>query len=737
MAIIPGINYTIRQSLDRLQYQASVYNEEFVQRIQLMMGHPDYFTTTSFGIVSEPDPGTAVPGTTTVPLTVSVNSTNEETLDISPGMVVTKSGMWILLPDYIRQVELADPSVGVTNVVYLRYVVDPADTQLNDYFDAVIPVTYRPSSPNSFLGAQSQVDTDTLEAYQGYDQSVRDDLVPLAIVTMQSTEDPLTSVVTSELSIDLTRGSYGINRPWFSAVDSAHRAQLGTGVSTATNPHAISQNDLTIGDFTPMQLQLDHGMIVADDRSIAKIPGVRCEVAFPYSSVLTDDSVGSKTTYPNAEYVELTNYPVRLGRAWITTTGTTTEMDIGSDLVEGTNRVVFPRFTMPADATIHIYYTKVDACEPPVGRNEIVFTTKNPAEEELIIAGGSGFTSLTNTQEPFADAQKFPMLYEILVDGEGEIIKTPQVVYCHKRLEVIGTSDTFDIGLYGPARIMCGLDAASGDATMIVKVHLYGKDANGSSIEHVFEFDSSWVDPGPVPKDTLTSQAIKVTPQVFASLDQIIIDEKTSAGPSAAIMMWAALNPYDTYDKLKDACHVAQLMWDGFRMAEIRDKRIISTTVRDQLLRPIGNETLQYIAMVMAGGNATTFTEDFRAPRYHDMVPNTERGANLSNVLPANNMSKLRVGAEGYYATRAVAVNSASGNHWRVAFVPIKETRADIYYTYQNPPVLYYWFFTWIPVVMTPVAGIPNMFETTLSGTPPMIKVAVNCVDYIGMVVFG
>jgi len=426
MANIPGLTYTIRQSLDRLQYQANTYNEEFVQRLLLMIGHPDYFTTPAYGIVSEQNPETAVSGTTTVPLTVSVNNNNTESVDISPGMAVTKDGMWILIPDTVRQIELDDPEVGITNVVYLRYVLDPGDSQLNDYLDPVIPVTWRPGSPNSASEADVQVDIDTLDAYQNYDEDVRNSLVPIAIATMQNVEDPLTSTVTTQMSIDHTRGNYSWNRPWFSAVDVEHRGQIGTGVSTATNPHALSQNDLTVGDFSPLQLQLDHGMIVADDRSIAKIPGVRCEVAIPYASIKTDDGAGSKTSVPNAQYVELTNYPVRLGKVWVT--DGITETDYAGSIVVGTNRVVIWE-TVPTDWAVHMYYTKVDACEPPVGSNEILFSTKNPSAEELIIAGGSGFTALTNTQEAFADAQKFPMIYEILVDGTGSLIKSPQVIY--------------------------------------------------------------------------------------------------------------------------------------------------------------------------------------------------------------------------------------------------------------------------------------------------------------------
>jgi hypothetical protein len=737
MANIPGINYNIRQALNRLSLQAGIYNEEFVERLLLGMGHPDYFPSTSFGIVTPDDPTSATPGSTE-PLVVSVNATSTQTFDVNPGMAVTRSGMWLKVPDFVRQLELDDPGDGVINVVYLQYVLELGEPELNDYLKEIIPTRLRPGTTGTVQGADAYIGVDTLDAFIGYGQDVLDDMVPLALVTLQSTQDPITTVTTQVLSIDLTRGSYTWNRPWFSYVDTEHRAQLGSGIPTAGNPHGTSQNDLTVGSFSPLQLQLDHGMIVADDRSIEKIPGSRCQVSFPYSSVLKDDSSGTKTSVPDADYLELPNYPVKLGRVWLDASGE----DWAAEIVEGTNRIVFSSESVPTGADVSCYYTKVDACEPPVGNNEILFDTNNASDQELIIAGGQGYEQLSNTQENFADAQQFPMIYDILVDNDGNLIKAPQVVYCRKRLEAIGASDTFDISLYGPARIICGLiDAATpASPSLSVKVHLYGKDAAGSSIDHVFEFDNTWTAPGPIPNDTFTAGAFEVSgvDNLFAELDEIVIDERSNDGPNSAIMLWAAINPIATYDKLKDACHIARLMWDGLRMADIKDTRIIATTAQDFLTKDISNDALSYIANSFGSHAQTVYMEDLRHPQYHNQIPNWLADNDVRKVLPANNMSKLYVGHNGTYNSRALPVNAGSDTHWRVIMVPLKERRTNFYVEYQKPPILhFYQAASWQSVIMTPDGGLFNTFETTLIGVPSMVRIEIDAADYTGFVVFG
>lgn len=733
MADIPGLNFNIRQSLDRLRYQANVYNEEFVQRLLLVMGHPDAGIDTEYGVVAPVDPAATTVADTT-PFGMRANATNTDMVDVNPGIAVTRSAMWMKLTEHARNIELADSSVGVSNVVYIRYLLDIADDEINDFNDPVSPFTMRIGSENSITPESAQIDVDTLEVYVNYDQTTRDNFVPLAVVTNQSVQDPVTLTITTQLAFDFTRDSYGWNRPWFSVADMEHRAQLGSGVQSSTNPHAISQNDLSVGDFSPLQLQLDHGAIIADDRSVAKVPGTRCQVSIPYTSLLDDDALGTKTAYPNAKYVALTNFPIRLGRVWVEST----DEDWAAKIVQETNRVVFP-YAPPAGEALSMYYTKVQACEPPVGVNESAFNTSNPATEELIIAGGSAFTMLANTQENFSEAQKIPMVYELLVDGDGALIKTPQIIYCHKRLDAISTSDVFTIDMYGPGKIMMALEGASGDPAMVVKVRLYGKDADGNTYDYLFEFDSTWKDPGPVPRTDIQIEAYNISDKVFSTVDQIVVEELTSYGPNASIMMWVALNPYDTYDKLKDACHVSEVMWDGLRLAEVRDKRIVNTTARDFLGRQPNDSALSYMVNVLAGGNETVYSESFLQPKYHNQIPNASRSSSLFDVLPANNISKLRVGAYGDYMTRALPVGNNPGTQWRVVLLPLDETRTNFYYENSAFPI-----FSWhdgaawqADIPMTPVPGMFNTFLANTSAPPTMILVWLTTAEYSGMLIFG
>jgi len=733
MAELPGLNWNIRQSLDRLKMQADIYNAEFVQHIQLMIGHPEWFVDPSFGIVTPLDPSLAETIEDT-PFRVTENAVNNETIDVTPGLAVTQSGMWVALTETVRQIELSDPSIGVANVIYLRYIVEIADQELNDYGEAVVPYTARMGSEKSISPQSDQINVDTVDVYLNYDADTRADYIPLCIVTMQSVQDPVSLQVEVQPSFDHTRDSYVWNRPWFSARDVQHREQVGSGPPTDNNPHGISQNDLAVGAFAPYELHLDHGIIISDDRSIEKIPGVRCQVSVPYNSLQTDDGSGTYTTYPNAKYVELPNFPVRLGRCWIESSSE----DWAAEIVAETNRVVFP-YDPPVDEAIGMYYTKVVAGEPPAGRNEVTFSTNNPEEDELVIAGGRAFTQLSSTQEPFADAQKFPMVYELLIDNEGALIKAPQVFYCYKRLEAIGVSDTFSISFYGPSRVCCGLADATSDPNLSVKIRLYGKDSSGTAIEHLFEFGATWQTPGPIPRDTLEENALQVTDVLFAEVDQFIIEERQNDGPNSAIMMWALINPYDTYDNLHDACHIAEVMWDGIQMAKVRDKRIVDTTVREYLNTGPEADALTYLANSMAGGNETVYLEDFRRPRYHDQIPNTERDATALSKLPVNNISKLRPGAYGQYVTRALVVRTNSGPKWRIVLVPLQENRTDFYPTYQDPPQISFHNGTaWQPAVTaTPVSGQMNTYEADLGAVPTMVKVHLTSAEYTGMLLFG
>jgi len=750
---IPGLSFAIRQSLDRLLYQHKIYNQEFVERLLLLMGHPNYFTNTSYGVVTPVNPQSAVPLDSN-PLTVSINGTDLLTVDINPGMAVTRSGMWVVLQDYVRNVTLADVTTNIPNIIYVKYItVDASPLEVNDYKAPVVPYTKRPGGIDvngiNTLGNAIFVGVVTVNDYLAYTDDVKSNIVPIAIVTPQRNSTGTGWVI----SIDHTNDNYTWNRPWFSAQDVEHRAKLGSGTVTDENAHGLAFDNLSSGEFSYLQLLLDHGMILADDISVPKQPGTRCITAIPSGSAsrLTDDGSGTNTGFANAQYVELPSYPVRLGKVWTVDSLGVEVIELAALLVPETNRVVFPiDDIISLTEEINVYYTKVEACEPPIGNNNTTFTAKNPITQERIVAGGVGHNTLASTSLDMSNAQKFPMLYDALVDAEGSLLKTPQVVYCYKTLDSIGSTDTFSIAQYGPGRIMMGLAGAGTDPGMLVEITVSGKDINGIAVSHQFSFSGStpYVDPcATLPAGMPTDSAVKIsgmlTPgldqTLFYSLDQITIDTRTNDTANSAIVIWVLLNPIDTYDKLKDACHIANFMWDGLRISNILDKRIINTNVRDFLTTADSVYTLDYTLRSLAGGNATVYVEDFRNPKYHTQLLNSDYAQTLVQALPVNNLSKLRIGDYGWYRTRALPVMAGSGNVWRVVLLPAYNPRSYIYYT-GNPPILDYFSpggGPFLTVTMTPVTGSPGTYETTLGTPPTRIRVHVQTIEHIAMLIYG
>jgi len=733
---LPGLTFMIRQSLDRQKYQAQVYNQEFIERLKLVFGHPDYVMFPSYGIVTDKDPADALPGTTD-PLAITTNSTLELSIDINPGMAVTKSGVWIKLHDYVRQIDLQDISANIPNIVFLQYVVTSASPEVNGYNQPVPPFTVRPGgllpadTATTISTPEIQVVVDTVDAYVQLSPATTEDYVPLAIVTVQNTIDPVTGLTTTSLDIDHTRNSYDFNRPWFSSQDVEHRAKLGSGIASDSNPHAISGNEISNGQFSPLQLQLDHGMVVADDVSVAKQPGYRCHSSVPYLSIKTDLATGEFTGFPGKMYIELPGYPTRVGKVW----DEATLEELAVLHVEETNRIVFS-VDDPPNTTVSVYFTKVDACEPPVGSNDVSFTTKQPTENELVIAGGLALTSISTTSEGFADAQKFPMIYDMLVDADGNLFKSPQVVYCYKKVTSVGTDD-FEIGMYGPAKLAMGLAEASGAILMSLKVRVYGKDTSGADINYLFEFDSGWVNPGPLPNETIREGAYKVSDVVFASVNEITIEHSVSVGSDASIMVWALLNPYDTFDKLKDACHIASLIWDGLRITNLRDKRIIDTKALDIVTNTMGQGALTQMVHSFGGGNNTVYAENFRSPKYHSQLMSKDADSRILNNITATNISKLRVGQLYKYTSRALPVNISSGNIWRVVFYPLDSTRLPLFTGTAQPILYFYTAGSWASILMTAIPGMPNMFEADTLTTPTRIKIEMTCNEYTSMVIFG
>lgn len=715
-------------SLDRLRRQHLYYEQEILMTRKLAFGYPDV-TTPEPGVVSGDDPASHMPGGSD-PLAVSVNATNQNTVDVNPGVAVFLSGVFLELHDTVRQVALADQSVGVPNVVYLEYHLADATLQLNDYTETPSPYTMRIGEDADSLQTDDiLINSITVDNWNSLPATSKEDLVPLAVVTMESVYDATTGTTVNSLSIDHTRASYAWNRPWFSVVDLAHRLKVGSGTVTDSNPHGQSFQDGTVGDFSLLELLLDHGMVVGDDKTIPKVPGYRCTSTL--TNILTDDASGTFTGIANAQYVALPYFPVRVGRTWDAVSGET----LAGEHVPQTNLVVFPTADpVAAGTSISVYYTRVQAAEPPLP-NATTFTTVGPTTGELIVAGGLAKTALSTTEETFSDAYQFPMRYDMFVDGDGTLLKTPQVVYCYKKLDDIGTSDVPTITQYGPAYLMVGLLNATDVPTMEVKIRIYGTDVNGTAINNLVTFTGpAWQDPGPVPNTTLEQKAVQIPTDLFASITNIVIEGRTDDGPDSAIMIWALIKP-QTVTEMDDACHVAHVLWDGLRLARIYDKRIVATTVRDQMTSTLEIGNAISLVTVAAGGNQTVYVEDLRQPRYHSLNYATQYGDDLEQYQPWYDLHKWQVGCNGTYESRAFPVNTLSGTTWRVTLLGAVNTPDALV---ENQPTLGYWDgATWSDGTMAAVAGVPNTWEVTLAAVPIRVRVDLGPTQAVGYILYG
>jgi hypothetical protein len=726
MGNIPSITYTIRHSLDRLQRQHRYYEQEILKSRQLTFGLPGTITSPSHGIVSQTDPAGHTAGSTN-PLVVSPNATITSTVDVNLGTLVFNSGVWLELHGVVRQISLADPAVGTPNVVYLQYRLENANLSLNDGLQPVVPHTMRIADtidittlPESVL-----IGVATVTNYLALPSSTLADVVPLAVVTTQ-----VSGGVTS-LSIDHTRASYTWNRPWYSAQDLQHRGQTGTGAVTQGNPHGTTAGDLTAGDFTMLQLLLDHGLVVADDKNAVKVPGYRCEATI--GTFYDDDGLGTITGYPGAPYCALPFYPVAVGLCYIESSGVA-----WSGLqVPGTNLVVCPYDGVPPGESLHIFYNRVEACEPPVV-GTTTFRTNNPASEELVVAGGAALTSLANVEETMGDAYQFPQRYDFFVDGTGALLKTPQVVYCWKRLDDLGASDVPTITPYGPGRLLVGLMGAPPlPAVWAIQLRIYGTDATGATIDELFTLSSAmWVSPGAPGTTTYTPGAFSWSLADFASITNIVVVSRVGDGPNSGIMVWSQQTPQSNYSKMKDCCHVASAHWSGYSFTSMWDRRVISTTVKPEVT---ALDTLQdqFLLTLIAGGSATVWCEDLRRPRYSMLADATIAGDAAVALHPTRLLSKWQIGAAGAYMSAALPVVSTSGTIWRCTL--LRHRHRDTLW-FNGTPVFYaYAGGAWNSYTMVPVAGLPDTYEIDIAPltTPSHVRISLANVQANGYILYG
>lgn len=606
---LAGANYNAPIGNEDLIFQQQVYRDEFLERMRLLFGHPDYITAASWGIVAETDPST-VSDTDLEPLVVT---STELSVNVRAGMVVTKSGHWVLLPNGVVEKGIATTNDSGINVVTLQfYTTDPDEQTPDVYGDPVFRQRVIPDE-------SERVTVLSLEEWNALTLTEKEDYVPIALASV------VTDSTTGEKSLTITHysTSYTWLRPWFSPVDIEHRQMVGSGTVSSTNPHGQSWNDQTVGNFTLPQLMSHIGLVISKDVSVPNVPGSVCNTEVPSGLVKTDDGSGTVTGVPNAKYINLGYYPTALGDVY-TSTGYryVFEPKPRSTIIYQPSGAV----ALPASTDVTVNAARTTTLEPPVGETITDFQVGAISSNDAVLSSGEVLVSsmsITRTDQMSADAGPIPTFYRFYF-ADRKVVKNPQVVLCSTLIsDITGSGVTPSITQFGQGVILVAMHGAAAGPSLSVKVRITGTDSNGDAIYEVLTFDSTWSEPSSLPQCSTWYTQWKRGETTFASITNISLDEQLNMGENAAIQVYVLMDPTTT-EELSYSTLLAEGQWDGTKLCSLVDLRRVHY---DLQFRDNDDPSIQAAAACAliqepGGTRRNVYVEDFRRPIYGSLRSN-------------------------------------------------------------------------------------------------------------------
>jgi hypothetical protein len=568
-------------TIDDLGYLEAVYTDEFRNRLLATIG--SYRSSgAAFGILSAADPVDAA--ATTDPFYVQQNANDPMRIDIYPGVCFTESGMRVSLVDAVGSIEMSLTTIGAQNVVFVEHaVVEDTDTITKTRYNTSEARRMRlPDATSTNPLTQTVLNVVSLAEWQNstvFTPTRRADIVVIAYVTVAAADN----TAGQQVSVDLTRNNLTENRPWFSPVDIAHRAWVGTGSTNV--PHNLGLNDLSQGDLTLYDQLLNYGMIVGRDQDVPGVPGGLCFETITPTRVKTDLN-GSVTGTVSQLYVQLTRFPVRLVGCYSLDDPTN---EILVDLMPRSNILLLSQSdTIPVNGA-RLQYTTVEAGEPLTDSlvNDELHVRQPNTAYELLVAGGRGYDEIqpkfidqfnnSRARISLSGAPSVPKLYRVLVDSDGSLVQAPQHLLCATKLDDLGASVfTFESSMLGNARLRVALQNVDLNAATVVQLRLTGTDTTGNTVTEDVTFDFTNYSEPVVGNCVEDSRNFIVTNTVFATATTIQVINRVSDGPNTAVSIYADLDPMQT-GALRDACPLAEAMWDGGRICRIQDIRPISS----------------------------------------------------------------------------------------------------------------------------------------------------------------
>jgi hypothetical protein len=641
--VLGGPNFDANLSSSDWKTYRNLVEQAVLSRFQLGMGMPPN-TAPQYGIADLINPVNISASETTRPFLVTVSNSDSLQVSINPGTAITPSGSIVTSAGNATFV-LSRVLANDINVVFVENRLIAGGTQiLNDY--------------QELLNSQEIQDPDSLSValLQDFNNvtlfppSRLQNIVVLSVVTVVTA-----SGGSLELQIDMTQNTYSWNRPWFSLMDTQHRAAVGTGEVTTQNPHGTSFNDIsTAGNVNLFQGLCDTGLVVSRDLDINKMTGaVRCTETVPNSRIFTDDAYGTITTGSpfggaGAKYCTLLSYPTRLGSVY--ESGKPANA-ISAEMVPGTNVLVFGPGEGLSGKDVIVQYTQTNALLLPSVINSNLVQFGQPAAGELLVAGGLSYTTIPNPSVEFDGSGPFPRIYKVFMLAGASLVSYPQIISPAVRLDAINTAGYAPpVPFNAPARVRIGLTKATAYPDMSVQFTIYGKDAAGASLSPevlTISVADGYVDES-VPSTNFDSDAQSVvSANTYSSIDSIAI-VRNNDGPQASIEVWAEIEAGTTPTQ-NDAMPVAKMYWNGMGVVKMEDLRPISKGFyrdTDRSLSATGRSLYDGVRFghLLSGSTLTSpqyclFTEDFENLHHFDTV--------LGKYAPTGSVGSIQIANNG------------------------------------------------------------------------------------------
>ena len=623
------LNYRLPQTADRkASFQLGV-ESELRRRLQL---------AGAFGIVSVD--GADVDNDAAA-CSISINASDPKAIDITAGTVIFPIGEYVdVYPNSLTAIKI-DDSITDGQVVRLEYSeVESGDLEANPYYNFAAKPKFVKKTPLQMLVVE------TVTEYNAQSPDIIARSVVLGVVRYLS----------GVLNVDNGRDTYSFSRPWASIKDSEHRSFVGSGTVSPTNPHGMTPNDLSIGSYSMWQaLAGPPSAVLARPVSAGRIPGTLCFETIPATAFATDGS-GRITGVAGARYASLGYWPERLTRACLSSSPTT---EVAAWIPRGRNIVaVFDPVNFALPVNLQVNYTKVEAGALPgslIGLKS--FDVGQPNSNELLVAGGSILTSLSDPTVHFTDVGLIPMSFDIMVGNDGKVYKRPDCIYCNTKLDTLGsTANSFTIQPRTPTRLRVAISNYVSGMTE-VKFQINGLNESGANITEQVTFT------GPLPAPAsgfseVTAQR-KFTTNVFSSVNQFQVLVRNGDGPNTTVTVFAEYVPERPASA--DDLLLATVLWTGSEVSAtygpltganiVLDRRIVSRGGPNRGLSPVG--TFFYSGSLASGTftngistNYASIVEDFADTQWM-LYPTSEFAAPYD--LPSNSL-----GARLLYESRVI-----------------------------------------------------------------------------------